>query len=182
MGANEKADLENLRYPVGRYQRRGKVDAAKREEWIGEIERLPENLQRAVKGLTDAQLERPYRPGGWTVRQVAHHVADSHLNSYMRFRLAVTEDKPTIKTYSEADWAELADAKAAPVEISLALLEALHARWVLLLRSFGEDEFARTAMHPEWGEMSVEELLGHYEWHCRHHVAHIERLREREGW
>lgn len=173
---------EALRYPVGPFQTPGKVSAEQRKEWIREIERLPENLRRAVAGVSEQQLETQYRPGGWTVRQVVHHVADSHLNSYTRFRLAVTEDVPTIKTYNEADWAELADAKTAPVELSLQLLEALHARWVLLLRSFGDAEFARKIFHPEWGEVSVEELLAQYEWHCRHHVAHINRLREREGW
>lgn len=183
MRAREEATTgDDLRYPIGRFQTPGKVNADRREKWIREIESLPKNLRRAVAGLSDEELETPYRPGGWTVRQLVHHLADSHLNSYTRFRLAVTEDVPTIKTYNEADWAELADAKTAPVELSLMLLETLHARWVLLLRSFGDAEFARTIRHPEWGEVSVEELLAQYEWHCRHHVAHINRLKQREDW
>lgn len=182
MDTKAASEHGDLRFPVGRYRAPGKVGAHQREEWIGEIERLPENLRHAVSGLSEAQLDTPYRPGGWTVRQVVHHVADSHLNSYTRFRLALTEEKPTIKTYNEADWAELADAKTAALELSLALLEALHARWVLLLRSFGEAEFARRIVHPELGEVNVEELLSQYEWHSRHHVAHINKLKEREGW
>src|ERR1700761_8636680 len=173
---------EELRYPIGRYRAPEKIGAADREGWIREIEALPENLRRAVAGLKDAQLETPYRPGGWTVRQVVHHYADSHMNSFLRFRWAVTEELTSIKTYDEAAWAELADTKTAPVELSLSLLEALHARWVLLLRSFGEAEFGRRMKHPEWGEVTVEWLLGQYGWHSRHHVAQIKKLREREGW
>jgi hypothetical protein len=173
---------EELRYPIGRYRAPEKISADDRKAWIREIEALPRNLRRAVAGLNTTQLDTPYRPGGWTVRQVVHHYADSHLNSYSRFRWAVTEDLTTVKTYDESAWAELADAKTAPVELSLSLLEPLHARWVLLLRSFGEAEFARKMQHPEWREISVEWLLGQYAWHSRHHVAQIERLREREGW
>lgn len=172
----------DLRYPIGRYAAPKEITPDTRAEWIREVEILPQNLRRAVSGLNDAQLDTPYRPGGWTIRQVVHHFADSHLNSYSRFRWAATENVPTIKTYNEADWAELADAKTAPAELSLALLEALHARWVILLRSFGEAEFARTTKHPEWGEIRVDWLLGLYAWHCRHHVAHITALRERHGW
>ncbi len=173
---------EELRYPVGRYRAPDAIGPGGRAVWIGEIEALPEKLRRAVAGLSETQLDTPYRPGGWTVRQVVHHYADSHLNSYSRFRWAVTEDVPGVKTYDEAAWAELADAKTAPVELSLALIEPLHARWALLLRSFDEAQFARKMKHPDWGEVSVEWLLGQYAWHCRHHVAHIQRLREREGW
>jgi hypothetical protein len=173
---------EELRYPIGRYRAPQTISASERAAWIREIEALPENLRRVVAGLNAAQLDRPYRPGGWTVRQVVHHYADSHLNSYSRFRWAVTEDVPGVKTYDEAAWAELADAKSAPVELSLALIEPLHARWTLLLRSFGEAEFARKMRHPDWGDVSVEWLLGQYAWHCRHHVAQVERLRAREGW
>ncbi len=183
MGAREAVRAgEDLRYPVGRFQWPGKGTGDQREGWIREIERLPQKLRRAIAGLDDRKLDTPYRPGGWTVRQVVHHIADSHLNSYTRFRLAVTENVPTIKTYNEADWAELPDAKTAPADLSLSLLDALHARWVLLLRSFGEAEFARKIRHPEWGEITLEQLLAQYEWHCRHHVAHINRLKEREGW
>lgn len=172
----------DLRYPIGPYQAPKEITSDTRAQWIREIEILPENLRRAVYGLNDVQLDTPYRPGGWTVRQVVHHYADSHLNSYTRFRWAVTEDVPTIKTYNEADWAELADAKTAPIELSLGLLDGLHARWALLLRSFGDREYARRMQHPEWGEIRVDWLLGQYAWHCRHHVAHITALRERQGW
>lgn len=173
---------EELRYPIGRYRAPERIGAEDRAGWIRELEELPEKLRRAVSDLNDTQLETPYRPGGWTVRQVVHHYADSHANSYMRFRWAVTEEMTTVKTYNEADWAELEDAKTAPVELSLGLLEALHARWVLLLRSFGDAEFARKMKHPDWGEVTVEWLLGQYGWHSRHHLAQIRRLREREGW
>ena len=183
MGAmTEVTANEELRYPVGRYQAPETIGAEQWVAWIAELEALPANLRRAVAGLSDAQLDTPYRPGGWTVRQVVHHYADSHLNSYSRFRWAMTEDFTTVKTYDEALWAELPDAKTAPIEVSLALLEPLHARWTLLLRSFGEAEFARKMKHPEWGEVSMEWLLGQYAWHCRHHVTQIQRLREREGW
>lgn len=173
---------EELRYPIGRYRAPERIGPADRAGWIGEIEALPHNLRGAVTGLNDAQLDTPYRPGGWTVRQVVHHYADSHMNSYLRFKWAVTEQLTTVKTYDEATWAELPDAKTAPVDVSLALLEPLHARWVLLLRSFGEAEFRRKMKHPEWGEVAVEWLLGQYGWHSRHHVTQINRLRERESW
>jgi DinB superfamily len=173
---------EELRYPIGRYRPPASIGASDRADWIEQIEALPQNLRQAVAGLNDRQLDTPYRPGGWTVRQVVHHYADSHINSYLRFRWAVTEELTTVKTYDEAVWAELVDAKAAPIELSLALLEPLHARWVLFLRSLGQAEFRRKMQHPEWGEVTVEWLLGQYGWHSRHHVAQINRLREREGW
>ena len=172
----------DLRYPIGPYRPPEEITRDTRAEWIREIELLPKNLRRAVSELSEAQLDTPYRPGGWTVRQVVHHLADSHLNSYSRFRLAVTEDVPTIKTYNEADWAELADAKAAPVQLSLVLLEGLQARWALLLRSLGDAQYARKLKHPEWGEIQVDWLLGQYAWHCQHHLAHISRLRKLREW
>ncbi len=172
----------DLRYPIGPYRPPKEITQATRAEWIREIEILPEDLRRAVSDLSDAQLNTPYRPDGWTVRQVVHHFADSHLNSYSRFRWALTEGVPTIKTYNEADWAELADAKTAPVQLSLALLEGLHARWALLLRSLSDAEYARKMRHPEWGEIRVDWLLGQYAWHCRHHLAHISRLRKLREW
>lgn len=135
-----------------------------------------------MKGLRDAQLDTPYREGGWTVRQVAHHVPDSHMNAYVRFRLALTEERPTIKTYEEARWAELADAKTAPVEVSLALLEPLHERWVRLLRSLSAGDLARTFTHPEHGVRTLEWMLFLYAWHGRHHTAHITELRKQKGW
>ena len=174
--------MVDLRYPVGRYNALPDVDGKMREEWLGDLEQLPAKLAAAVKGLSDQQLETPYRPGGWTVRQVVHHLPDSHLNSYCRFRLALTEDNPTIKPYEEADWAELKDAKSAPVELSLTLLETLHARWLLLLRSLSETQFGRTYRHPEMGEKRLDWTLGLYAWHSRHHVAQITTLRERQGW
>ncbi|MBV9762497.1 MAG: bacillithiol transferase BstA [Acidobacteriaceae bacterium] len=182
MAPAETAAEDSLRYPIGRYRAPESITSGNRIAWIEEIEALPRNLRRAVAGLNEEQLETRYRPGGWTVRQLVHHIADSHLNSYSRFRWAVTEESAAIKTYDEAAWAELADAKTAPIELSLALLEPLHARWALLLRSFSDAEFKRAMRHPEWGDVPVEWLLGQYAWHSRHHVAHINRLRERQGW
>ncbi len=165
--------LEKLRYPVGRFAADDEVTPAKRTAWIDGIAAAPGNFRAAVKGLGERELDTPYRPGGWTVRQVVHHVADSHVNSYIRFRFALTEEQPTIKPYFEALWAELYDAKSLPVEVSLNLLDALHERWVVLLRSMTPDQFARTLYHPEWGTISLDFLLQVYAWHCRHHLAHI---------
>jgi hypothetical protein len=172
----------DLRYPIGPFQYDGPLTDEQRQHLIDQIEAAPGKLRAAVQGLSPAQLDTPYRPGGWTVRQVVHHLPDSHLNSYMRFRLALTEDEPTIKPYFENRWAELDDARHAPIDISLALLEALHRRWILLLRSLSERDFARTFSHPELGVVSLEENLSLYAWHGRHHVAHITSLRERMGW
>ena len=172
----------NLQYPVGKFKRPKKLTEEQRRGCIGVIAETPARLKAAVAGLSAAQLDTPYRPGGWTVRQVVHHLPDSHMNSYVRFRLALTEDQPTIKPYDEALWAELADAKTAPVEASLALLENLHERWVLLLRSLSGAGWARTFRHPELGPMTLEQNLALYDWHGRHHVAHITSLRERQGW
>ena len=175
--------MSDLRYPIGPFSYDGAMTEPRRAECVARIARAPARLASAVAGLTDAQLDTPYRPGGWTVRQVVHHVPDSHLNAYTRFRLALTEDTPTIKPYEEARWAELPDARTAPVAISLALLEALHARWVLHLRGLGAAEGARQFRHPEHGRlMSVDELLALYAWHGEHHVAHVTSLRERMGW
>jgi DinB superfamily len=182
MASRTASSTQDLRYPVGKYRPPKQITAAERAEWLRELEELPANLKRAVAGLDDRQLDTPYRAGGWTIRQVVHHLPDSHLNSYSRFRFALTEDAPAIKSYDEAAWAELADAKTAPIEISLALLTALHARWITLLRSLGEADLKRTIRHPEWGEINLEWMLGLYAWHSRHHVAHITSLREREGW
>ena len=172
----------DLRYPVGRYDVKGEVSAEERARYVEEIAAAPPQLRVAVAGLTAEQLDTPYRPDGWTVRQVVHHVADSHLNSYVRFRLALTEDEPTIKPYEEALWAELTDAKSAPVETSLALLEPLHERWVILLRSLSDADFARAFRHPALGVVSLDRNVGLYAWHGRHHIAHITALRERMGW
>jgi uncharacterized damage-inducible protein DinB len=172
----------DLRYPIGPFQYDGPLTDEQRQHLIDHIEAAPGKLRAAVEGLSLEQLNTPYRPGGWTVRQVVHHLPDSHLNSYIRFRLALTEDEPTIKPYFEDRWAELDDARHAPIDISLALLEALHRRWILLLRSLSERDFARTFLHPELGVVSLEKNVSLYAWHGRHHVAHITSLRERMGW
>ncbi len=169
---------QELRYPVGKYQPPEKISPEQRAEWIGEIEALPRRLASALSGLTEAQLDTPYRPGGWTVRQVAHHLPDSHLNSHLRFRLALTEDTPAIKPYNEARWAELPDAKTGPISPSLLILDGLHQRWTALLRTLDEKAFARTLRHPEWGEIRLDWTLGLYAWHCRHHLAHITNSRD----
>ena len=175
--------MDDLKFPIGRFKslRRPLTDA-ERADRIAAIEAHPANMRAAVAGLGDPQLDTPYREGGWTVRQVVHHVVDSHVNSYIRFKLAVTEDNPAIMTYRQSEWAELPDGKSAPVGTSLAILDALHPRWVAFLRARTDDDFARTVRHPEWGDISVDFLLEVYGWHCPHHEAHVTRLRERMGW
>ncbi|OLE86253.1 MAG: metal-dependent hydrolase [Acidobacteria bacterium 13_1_20CM_2_60_10] len=170
------------RYPIGKYTPPQEATPALRQQAIDSIAATPAKLKAALSGLNDAQLDTPYRDGGWTVRQVVHHVPDSHLNAYVRFRLALTENQPTIKPYEEARWAELADAKSAPVAVSLALLEPLHDRWVRLLRSLTAADFARTFVHPEHGVRTLDWMLFLYAWHGRHHTAHITELREQKGW
>jgi len=172
----------DLRYPIGKFAWPASVTPRMRSEWIAEIASAPAAFREAVRGLDDAQLNTPYRPEGWTVRQVIHHVPDSHMNSYIRFRLALTEDEPAIKPYAEARFAELADARLAPVEVSLQLLENLHFRWVMLLRSMSEADFARTFRHPELGTLRLDSNLALYAWHGRHHAAHITQLRQRNRW
>ena len=174
--------MEDLRYPIGRFAAELDVTEEKRRRWIEEIASTPDRLRTAVSGLSAEQLDTPYRPGGWTVRQVVHHLPDSHLNAYVRFKLALTEHEPTIKPYDEAAWAELADGRAAPVEISLTLLGSLHHRWILLLRSLTPADFARAFRHPELGTVTLDTYLQMYAWHGGHHVAHIRSLRERMGW
>jgi uncharacterized damage-inducible protein DinB len=170
------------RYPVGRFEPPAEVTEADREMFIRQIEEAPARLREAVAGLTLEELNTPYREGGWTVRQVVHHVPDSHMNSYVRFRLALTENEPTIKPYMENLWAELPDARNAPIDLSLGLLESLHKRWVTLLRSITPEQWKRQFRHPELGVVSLEKNLALYAWHGRHHVAHITSLRERMGW
>ena len=172
----------DLQYPIGPFAWPADVSADQRRRYIDEIEQAPAHLRTAVTGLTGEQLDTPYRPGGWTVRQVVHHVPDSHLNSYLRFKRALPEDEPTIKPYDQSRWAELADVRMAPVETSLVLLESLHHRWVSLLRSLSEADFARTFRHPEIGIVRLDRNLALYAWHGRHHVAHITSLGERMGW
>lgn len=182
MTAPAKASDE-LRYPTGKFHRpTGLLDAAQRAKVIDTIAATPKHLAEAVRGLNDKQLDTPYRADGWTVRQVVHHVPDSHLNAYIRVKLALTETAPLIKTYEEGEWAKLTDAREGPVDVSLALLTALHDRWVRLLRSLKPADFARTMTHPDHGAITIDYLLSLYAWHGPHHTAHITGLRKREGW
>lgn len=175
--------IERSRYPAGRFTFDGDNQESVRYRAIDEIAALPAELRRAISGLALPQLETPYRPGGWTVQQVVHHIPDSHMNAYVRFKLALTEAAPTIKTYEEARWAELPDSRSVDPTVSLALVEALHTRWTALLRAMGADDFQRCYVHPEMGrEVSLGEALQMYAWHGKHHVAQIMALREREGW
>lgn len=171
----------NLKYPIGIFQFEGELTSNVIGEWINEIEKLPSLLRDAVQNLDDEQIDTAYRPGGWTVRQVIHHVADSHMNAYVRFKLALTEEKPVIKPYDETEWAELQDYKL-PVDTSLLLLEALHKRWTSLLNSLTPADLEKKFIHPDSGEVSVGINIGIYAWHGKHHLAHITSLTEREGW
>ena len=174
--------MTDLRYPIGEFTPPTEVTDAQKGAWLQEIARLPQKLRGALAGLSDAQLDTPYRPGGWSVRQVAHHLPDSHLNSYTRFKLALTEEGPTIRPYDEAGWATLEDSRA-PVAVSLALLDALHERWVILLGSLSERDWRRTFTHPASKQtLTLEQSLANYAWHGEHHLAQIVALREREGW
>jgi len=170
------------RYPIGEFQMPTQVTPARRQQAINEIIATPARLRVAVEGLSPAQLDTPYRDGGWTVRQVVHHVPDSHLNAYIRLKLALTENKPVIKPYDEAAWAKLEDSKSTPIEVSLTLLTVLHDRWDRIWRSLKPEDFARTLVHPEHGERTVDWLLFLYEWHGKHHTAHITELRKKKGW
>lgn len=170
------------RYPIGNFVMPRAATAEQRKQAIDEIAAAPAKLKAAVKGLSETQLDTPYRDGGWTVRQVIHHVPDSHLNAYVRLRLALTEESPTIKPYAEAAWAELADAKSGPIEVSQLLLDALHERWVALWRSLRPEDFARKLVHPEHGERTVDWMALLYAWHGKHHTAHITELRKQKGW
>jgi hypothetical protein len=195
---------QDLKYPVGKFDKQASYSSSERSEFIRLLEEAPAQLRAAVAGLSEVQLETPYRPDGWTVRQVVHHVPDSHMNAFIRMKLALTEDKPIIKPYDEAAWALLADAQG-PVEVSLVLLEALHSRWVELLRGFSDSDWRRGFVHPEmlkaaqakaasdpawaqgfaadqFGLITLEQALGTYAWHSRHHVAHVTQLRARRGW
>ena len=167
--------IDQLRYPVGPMPRiNGPLDRATRNRYLQTIEQTPARFRSLVTGLSDEQLDTPYRPGGWTIRQVVHHVPDSHMNAYIRMKLAVTEEAPAVKTYEEGRWAALPEAKSGPIAMSLALLEALHQRWVAFLRALPESEFSKAFTHPEWGRVTLDDALAMYEWHCRHHAAHIE--------
>jgi hypothetical protein len=174
--------VSDLSYPIGKFHFEGSLTEEQKKKFIDEIAIAPANLRSVVSGLPDARLDTPYRPGGWTVRQVVHHVPDSHMNAYIRFKLALTESEPTIKPYEQQLWAELPDTKSTPVEVSLNLLDTLHDRWVRLLRALKTDDWQRTFRHPELGLVGLEKNLALYAWHGRHHVAHITSLRKREGW
>ncbi|HEY4219277.1 MAG TPA: putative metal-dependent hydrolase [Gemmatimonadaceae bacterium] len=174
--------MEDLRFPIGRFQRPALLTPEQRRDAIDSIAGTPARLRAAVAGLTPAQFDTPYRPDGWTVRQVVHHVPDSHANAFIRFKLALTEDVPTIKPYDEAAWAKLEDARTTPIETSLTLLDALHDRWNRILNAMSDADFARLLRHPENGPMTLDQMLALYEWHGRHHVGHITSLRERNGW
>jgi DinB superfamily len=170
------------RYPIGQFRRPETLDLKQRRSSIATLAALPENLRAAVYGLNERQIDTPYREGGWTVRQLVHHVADSHMNAYVRTRLALTEDWPTIKPYDETLWADLPDAKTLPVDVSLELLDTLHRRWVALLDSLSEEDWKRGYVHPESGKHTLEQVAALYDWHSRHHVAHITGLRKSRGW
>lgn len=174
--------MEDLRYPIGKYIVQPFSDKLW-QEWVMDIKNLPQHLENAVLNLDEVQLDTPYREGGWTVKQLVHHVADSHMNAYIRFKLGLTEDNPTIKPYDEAAWAEMADTKNLPINISLTILHAVHARWNEVLKSMGRTDLDRTVFHPEHKkQLTLWELLGMYAWHSRHHTAHVTSLRERMKW
>ena len=173
--------MTDERFPIGPFAMEAPT-SEKRRAWIREIEETPDRVRKAIEGLTPEQLDTPYREGGWTIRQVVHHLADSHINSFVRFKLALTEDEPTVRDYDEKQWAETVDATDAPLDVSLDLLESLHKRWIFLLESLTANEFQKKFKHPERGLMTLDTNLQLYAWHGRHHVAHIEALRNREGW
>lgn len=173
---------EDLRFPIGKFDCPKEITSEMRKKFIETIEKLPPNLKDAVENLNDEQLDTSYRPEGWTLRQVVHHIADSHLNSFCRFKLGLSEDTPTIKVYDEAAWAEMSDSKDVPIELSLSIIDGLHARWTRLLKSLSDEDFAKKVNHPERGIVTLSELLALYDWHSRHHTAHITSLRERNNW
>jgi hypothetical protein len=176
------SELDDLRYPIGSFAAPASSMPGIRAAHIHTIQTLPERVEAAVKGLTDAQLDTPYREGGWTVRQVVHHIADSHAHAFLRFKLALTEDWPTIKPFDEAASAELADSKSLPIAASLSMIAGVHARWFALLQAMSLDDFLKGFLHPERGRLSLSTALAMYDWHSRHHLAHITGLRQRQGW
>ena len=178
-----ETDLDRLKYPIGHFECPNSITAGHISEWISDLEKFPQKLRALVKELSDGQLDTPYRPGGWTVRQLVHHLADSHHHCYTRFKWALTEIRPIIKAYEEKDWADVLDARTAPVELSLTYLEGLHAKMVFLLNGLEESDFRKAYIHPNGNiAVSVAEHTGRYAWHGRHHYAHIKGLLERKGW
>lgn len=175
-------DIEKLKYPIGRYQVEENIDKVAINNFIKEIELLPERLTEVVRGLTLQKLQTPYRPDGWTVQQVVHHIADSHLNAYIRFKLALTEDKPIIKPYDEKLWAELPDTKLVDINVSLTLIDSLHKRWTTLLKQLSKKELDKEYLHPESGMKNVRETISLYAWHSNHHLVHITSLKKRMNW
>jgi uncharacterized damage-inducible protein DinB len=169
------------RFPIGKPDLHSHLDATQRKGFMEQIASHPANLREAVRDLSDEQLNTPYREGGWTVRQVVHHLADSHINSYVRFKLALTEDKPHIKGYDENEWAKLKDSEM-PIDVSLELLDTLHRRWIALLNSLKPEDFNKTLIHSERGEITLDSLIALYAWHGRHHTAHITELKKNKGW
>jgi hypothetical protein len=179
----QEQDLEILRFPIGRFSKPMVISKELIQQWIGDIESFPSRMKKEVVDLSDAQLDTPYREKGWTIRQVVHHCADSHMNSLTRFKLTLTEDKPVVKPYWEDRWAELADSKMMPIAPSLQMLEGIHERWTVLLNSLSESDYAKSFIHPEHGkECRVDENIGVYAWHCNHHLAHITELKKRKNW
>ena len=174
--------IEELRFPIGKFTRPDVVSNEQFHQYVGEIRSLPHELRNVVRQLTDNQLDMPYREGGWTLRQVVHHLLDSHVNSYIRLKLALTEENPTIKPYDEASWAELQDAKYGDVTLSLGMLDALHGRWSSTLENLTPDQIKRTFMHPESGVWRIDQNAAMYAWHGKHHLAHITELKKRRGW
>jgi uncharacterized damage-inducible protein DinB len=178
----EEAQLEQLRYPIGRFKFNSEAGISEIKKWIADIRKHPANLKKAVRGLNEKKLDTPYREGGWTIRQVVHHLADSHINAYCRVKLTLTENTPTVKPYDEATWAGLADSKL-PVKVSLSLLESLHERWAVLLKRLSPEDLERKYFHPESKrEVPLKELIALYSWHGKHHTAHITLLRKRMKW
>jgi uncharacterized damage-inducible protein DinB len=171
----------DLRFPIGKFDAPVEITPEMRRRFVETIRDLPQKLAQSIENLTDEQLDTPYRPEGWTVRQTVHHVADSHLNSYCRFKLALTEDVPTIRPYWEDRWAELADSRL-PIDVSTKIIEGVHARWTYLLEAMPDEDFQRKLIHPESGEWTLERMLALYDWHSRHHTAHITNLRARNNW
>jgi uncharacterized damage-inducible protein DinB len=174
--------MTDLRYPIGQFHLPGALSTDHRTEAIAAIETTPARFRKAVQDLSESQLDTPYRPGGWTVRQLLHHLPDSHLNGYARMKIVLTENRPTISTFDQDLWAQGQDYRATPPEVSLSLLHAVHHRWVTVLKAASVSDWSRTGIHPEIGDVTLDDLLALYAWHGDHHTAHVMALRERQGW